>query len=412
MIKPFLLPDELVDEVLDHLGGDSTSSDLQRYSLVGRAWVSRSRYYLFESCTLLPKNILVFRDLLRSPQCTFLRYIRAIKATRYHWHHHDGCFNDIADDLRLTRVHTLEMTLNIVVDATNEDAFFRAGFVAAFPHVTRLVLTCNFKGRPAPLIDMICVFPSLQELHVRPEKADMSHEPADNSGRHVHRVVEPAEPAACAMPPLGLRSLHLSAYTTGSILAWLRTANRLPQVRSLTLPAPERRHARVVHAALQQLGGLRHLDITLTHDTRTVFALSLHPNLKTLTVRETFSCPLILGLAAPRLELLSLECQDSHYVDVEQLDAFLGPTQFPRLGSVVLKAHKLDRQRVLLKNLPRLAASGVLRVDLPVGYTERSEEPDRWLSQHHLYDEQYAGTQFHPSQQYLSHIFSRPRRRR
>jgi len=358
------LPPELIEEIVGHLAGDSRS--LKTCSLVCRALVFRSRSYLFKTCWLTPNNIFGFCYLLRSPSCTFLPHVRSIHAFRHHWHQHDRWFKEVAADLqRLTSVRTLEMTLR-VVNVSNADAFFRTGFVASFPRVTRLVLICNFGEQPAPLIEMVCLFPALQELHIREVVGTL------------------AAPPAIAVPPRGLHSLELSVKSVGPILAWLHAFNHLPDVDSLTLPPPKRDHAPTMRAALQQAGGaLRHLDIGLTWlrgvfdaDASTVFDLTLHPNLETLAIRDwSWGVPedldpnqmlqLITRLTAPALERLALHLDLSLYrrFNWAALEAFLSPARFPCLGKVVFKCRDDDSQ-FLRDALPLLEVSGVLGMTL------------------------------------------------
>ncbi|KAJ6551562.1 hypothetical protein B0H19DRAFT_1378262 [Mycena capillaripes] len=172
------LPQELVEEIVDHLKGDFAS--LKACSLVCRAWVFRTRPYLFEiseTCRLEPDSIIDFYDLLRYPQmCTFLLHVRSVSAYRNYWHHNDRWFNEIATHLHhLANVRTLELTVN----APGSGAFLRAGFFAAFPQVTRLIITrADFGIRPAPLIDTICFFCALQELEIFDTSGRLSDPPA------------------------------------------------------------------------------------------------------------------------------------------------------------------------------------------------------------------------------------------
>jgi hypothetical protein len=131
------------------------------------------------------------------------------------------------------------------------DAYLTTGFVAAFPHVTRLVLTeCVFRGfrlPPAPLVAMLCLFPALQVLHIR----------------EVFGTLQ--DPPASAVPPRGLHSLQLCTRATGPILAWLHRFNHLPNIDSLELALLQHTHVPVVHAALQQArGAIQHLNIDPT----------------------------------------------------------------------------------------------------------------------------------------------------
>jgi len=149
------LPQELVDEILGCLAWYSSS--LKACSLVCRAWVFRCRSYLFRTFTLVPNNIIDFRELLRSPHCTFLPHIRSLKITRNYWHENDRWFDVVAADLvRLapTDVHTHELSLTITNagKAARADAYFH--------------LRYRLNGwQPVPCIDMLCLFPALQELH-------------------------------------------------------------------------------------------------------------------------------------------------------------------------------------------------------------------------------------------------------
>ncbi|KAJ7088613.1 hypothetical protein C8R44DRAFT_991042 [Mycena epipterygia] len=364
------LPQELVEEIIDHLSGDTTA--LKATSLVCHAWMPRSRSHLFGTCTLGPKNILAFHDLLRDPRgCTFLDHVRAITAFRYSWADNDGCFNTIAADLRrLTSVRSLAMKLNIVVDQANADAFFRTGFVTGFPNVTELVLTCNLDGddaATAPVVDMVCMLPALECLVVR-EMSDAATRP----------------PTAPACPPPGLRSLRLSPYAVGPVLAWLHAAKHLPHVESLALPLLLRRDAPVVRAALQQLGSaVLHLEFVLTWvldysdvDPLTVFDLSLHPSLRTLALTdrswadpEEFDdrhlIPFVSRLAAPGLTHVSFDLDLALYraLNWAPLDAlFASSARFPALRSVAFVRSPPHDEPFLRRALPLLNASGILKV--------------------------------------------------
>ncbi|KAJ7489373.1 hypothetical protein FB451DRAFT_1390530 [Mycena latifolia] len=372
------LPQELVEEIIDHLSDDFAT--LKVFSLVSSQFVARCRSHLFETCTLGPKNILAFHELLRAPRgCTFANQVRAITAFRYSWSDNDSAFSAIAADLRgLRNIRTLALKLTIVADdaAARGDAFFRTGFVTGFPHATELLLSCNFDGdaaaaQPAPLVDMICMLPALQSLVVR-EMSDSA----------------PGVPAVPALPPSGLRSLKLSAYSVGPILAWLHKCAHLPRVQSLSLPLLLRRDAPVVRAALQQLGGaLRHFDFILTWvldysdvDPTTVFDLALHPSLTTLSITDrswadpdefddAHLIPFITRLSARALESISFALDlalyraldwaplDSFFADAERFPA-LRRVAFVRTGSGSTPAAQ-DADVVWLRGkLPRLSAAG------------------------------------------------------
>ncbi|KAF7350527.1 hypothetical protein MVEN_01358300 [Mycena venus] len=356
------LPPELIEEVLGHLAEDPGT--LRTCSLVCRAWVPRTRSYLFETWKLTPRNMSGYCKLLHSPCVTFLAHVHGIHAPKRCWKEKDSRL--VADLRRLTGVRTL--TMSGIVHDSNANGPFRT-FLSAFPLVTRLVLvSCNFGQQTVPLFDMICVFPALQELRIR----DMSGALAD--------------PPAIAVPPHRLRSLDLGLKQTGPILEWLHAFNRLSNVDSLVLPLLKQKHVSTVRTALRRLGGaLHHLTITLTWfpgstsvdvDASTVFEFSLHPNLKTLTICD---CPwtgpgfdpnrmfqFIATLESPSLERLMLDLLNLSLYresDWASFDAFLTSSRFPHLRKVVFTRLRWDGDYQFLRGaLPLLENLGMLAI--------------------------------------------------
>ncbi|KAF7369105.1 hypothetical protein MVEN_00237700 [Mycena venus] len=358
MTGQFLLfPQELVDEMLDHL--DHVS--LKTCSLVCRAWLARSRSHVFGTCSLDPTNILGFRDLLQSSGCTFIPHVRRINSYRA-WEN-NRCFDEMVADLRrLARVHTLDIFLDFKAFDGAADALFRTGFITAFPQVTHLILGCDNVSWPAPLFDTICIFPALQELRIQEMTLDFKL----------------TAPPVSAVPPLGLHHLQLDLLSTVPILGWLHAFNRLSGVDSLTLPLLQRRDGPAVRRLLQELGGnLYHLDIALSWSWKTfanpatVYDLSLHPNLKTLAISDYSEYPLensdpnpmtpfITRLTTPALECFLLDLHLSMYqnMDWAALDEFFSPARLPRLRTVLCRSR--GDQTFLRGALPILRASGVL----------------------------------------------------
>ncbi|KAF7369042.1 hypothetical protein MVEN_00231000 [Mycena venus] len=364
-------PQELIDEILDYFSHDYYT--LRSCSLVSRAWASRSRSWVFQSCLLHSKNILPFHDLLRSPY-SFLPHIRSIKAHRKYAPRKGGAFDQIAEDLRLVDVRNLTLGLYVTPKATLDGAetFFRTGFITAFPHVTHLVL--NFKlgmGYPhlTPLvIDMLCMFPALEVLDIKEMIATFPNEPAS------------------AVPPSGLHSLKLCDKSVRPILAWLHAVGHLPKVDSLTLPLVRVEDVPTVRMALQQLGpALHHLDIMVTWSERydgmydftvdpsTIFDFSLHRNLKTLAIHYANSyhdfypnqmIQLLTKLESPALERLALKTYhlpDDTFNQWTALDRFLSPDRFPRLRNVVFSCW--GDHEALRAKMPSLVSSRVLQTE-------------------------------------------------
>ncbi|KAF7367501.1 hypothetical protein MSAN_00813000 [Mycena sanguinolenta] len=270
------LPQELIGEVVDHLGDDSDT--LKACSLVSWAWVSRCRAYLFETCALNPDNIAPFRDLLLSTECTFSSHIRRIQASRYSGSPDDHIFDEIAATVRGLK-DISELYIQMKLSSVHSDAYpyFRTGFITAFPHATRLDLDFAVKDywRPrvtVPLLETISFFPALRELHI----FELWQDAWDSSTTRV--------------PPPNLHCLELHGNSMDPILIWLNTSNHLRNVDSLTLSSPHNGNVPIVRAAMQQIGcSLRYLEIDLFNpevDHASVFDLRLHPNLQTLVIHD------------------------------------------------------------------------------------------------------------------------------
>ncbi|KAF7377702.1 hypothetical protein MSAN_00193200 [Mycena sanguinolenta] len=399
-------PQELVDWIIDNHVSDDVRL-LKTCSLISWAWVPRCRSYLFKKLPdLIPQNILVLGELLRSPHCTFLSHVRSISAFRYTWYLNDRYFNQVVADLpRLTNVHILEIPLT-TVNTTDPDAAEHAsshtGFVTAgvptvmhrvftaFPHVTRLKLNCFLE--PTMVIDLICLLPALKELWL--------HSGYNLDMRRRGMVPVVADPPLNAVPPRGLHCLALSGDAVGFILAWLNATEHLPNVSSVALSSDiEYADVPILQAALQQLGeheALHHLDITLYsslgYGALTMFDFSKHLNLRTLAICDVRwvgpydleveqMLKLITKLAAPTLECFTLDVDLLLYqtLDWSVLDSFLCRARFPRLQSVKIEDryprvrtrsdtdidYHAEQHKFLPGVLPLLEAAGLLQTYTP-----------------------------------------------
>ncbi|KAJ7768274.1 hypothetical protein B0H16DRAFT_1519221 [Mycena metata] len=353
---PTQLPQDLVEEVIDHLAVDHGS--LKTCSLISRAWVSRSRSYLFATCILTPKNIRSFCDLLQSS--TFLSHVRTINASTHFWTQRDRHFNQFAADLRrLTGVRALNVTLSFLTAAASADAAFCIGFAKAFPAITKLDITCDCEGylseaQSPPLLDLISLFPTLQELSVEAV---------------VHFQMINVPPTV--VPPPGLRKVSLGTRVAKPILGWLHVTKHLPNLEVITLPYIQWYEGSMMREQLLQLTGIHTLNISISLSLgapTSVLDLSLPPNLTTLDVTAIFPMQAELHRLISLLSTLPTPALIEHFslalhpswekaLDWELLDDFLSTPQFPRLRSVVLTGPKSSD-----KMLPLLAARGVLPV--------------------------------------------------
>ncbi|KAF7367537.1 hypothetical protein MSAN_00816800 [Mycena sanguinolenta] len=374
MISRFTLPQELVNDVIDHLADDPYA--LQACSLASWAWVSRCRSYLFETCVLTPETIALFRDLLSSAECTFSSHIRKVKASRHSGRPGDHIFDDIALYMRgLQDIRELDIRMTLSGSPHHWDPYpyFCTGFITAFPHAARLDFAFTedstrscYNHVTTPLFETISFFPALRELHIT----------------ELYRRI--SDPPATRAPPRELHCLELREVSINPVLTWLNKSRHLPNVDSLTLSPVGHDEAAIVRAAMQRIGAtLRHLDIEF-HETEglyksratyyfdlmtsiavdqssvqsLVFDLALHPNLETLIIRgdsepsddlQEFNPELLFrivtSLVATPLEHLTLELDMLFYENLNwaALDAFLSRTRFPNLRRIVIKCTRHDK---------------------------------------------------------------------
>ncbi|KAJ7363764.1 hypothetical protein DFH08DRAFT_1015176 [Mycena albidolilacea] len=348
------LPQELIEEILDHMDFESLKSG----SLVCRAWVFRARSHLFHKITLLPDIVVVFRDLLSTPGCTFAEHIRSVHAVRQEWSLNNPVFDEIAAGLG----GVLELNLSLDCQA-NAHAFYCTGFIASFPHVARLTLTFDIRPDRVPLLEIISLFPAFGHISL--------------------------DPPSGVVPPRGMRRIGISTRDlVGPILAWLMKSNHLPNMDCVVLPMLRHTDIPTVRLSMQQLGpALRHLSIDLSWllpdvDPETIFDLALHPHLETLSIYDWPSPSidfdpnalfrLVTRLPASNLERISLEI-DLDVLYYQQLDwaafaAFFSATRFPSLRSITVKCcrhsnHGDNDHEFLRASLSLLLASGMLRTE-------------------------------------------------
>ncbi|KAF7367548.1 hypothetical protein MSAN_00817900 [Mycena sanguinolenta] len=332
------LPQELIVEVIDCLRDDFDA--LKACSLVSCKWVPHCRSYLFDTCVLFPTTIVVFNDLLSSPDCTFSSHMCKIKALRYSGSPVDHIFDDIAPSYARPQGHPGALLSSPQVDTY---PYFCSGFIAAFPQATRLDLDLTVEQFwesqvNVPPFETISLFPALRELHIPEMWQNISDSPTTRVPPHLH-------------------CLKLRGSSIPPILTWLDTSNHLQNVNSLSLSSVAN-HEASIRAAMPRIGGtLRHLDVHLDEsevDMPSVFDLALHPNLETLIIRghadnylrQSFNPEplfrIVKSLAATTLAHLTLELDMVFYEnsDWAALDAFLSTHRFPNLRGVVIQCSR------------------------------------------------------------------------
>ncbi|KAF8146236.1 hypothetical protein K438DRAFT_526763 [Mycena galopus ATCC 62051] len=200
----------------------------------------------------------------------------------------------------------------------------------------------------APLFDLICHFPALQDLRLLTMGANWGH------------------PATGASPPQRLRKLALLHEISAPVLSWLHTFHILSNLDSLLLARMQSDDVPAVRTAMQQISStLRHLTINLDGlHTDGTFDFSRYSNLQTLRIRwwdlrpDQLMIP-ISTLADLPLKSLALDIDPSKLrsFDWGPFDALLVSPRLPLLRSVTLRCATKDDREFSRGVLPLLEAS-------------------------------------------------------
>ncbi|KAJ7901622.1 hypothetical protein B0H13DRAFT_2514526, partial [Mycena leptocephala] len=303
------VPQELFELIIDHFVYRSIENrkTLLSCSLVCRSWVPRSRHHVFKKCRLHPGNVLTFGQLLSSPACTFLPHVHWIFASRNYKKRADRNFDSITDGLRrLTSLEILELS-GVIHTGTN----FERGFLSAFKGIPELRLVGHLSSTPERIIDLICLFPSLQRLVVS-----------------IQTFVLTLSSSVYPLPPPGLHHVAVARNGVKPISAWLLASKHMNKLESFSatsidpewywehpssdLPPP----LSMVRRALQQAGtSLQHLELNLNANTEPrdpYYDLSIHTSLISLKIichlqdSPKYLSAVVTSLSSPSLETVSL----------------------------------------------------------------------------------------------------------
>ncbi|KDQ58439.1 hypothetical protein JAAARDRAFT_57368 [Jaapia argillacea MUCL 33604] len=163
-----LLPQEVIDQVIDHLHDDPTA--LSSCSLTCRAWTPSSQLHIFHSVTLEPTLVQPLSHLLQtSPHIA--RYIISLKLSPATHHGAQGPYAYISLNIgipaivpRLSNVRKLE--LELLRSRFLEDTAFRA-LSEAFPHLRIIVARrCQIVGLDDWFTNLICTHPDVIKLEM------------------------------------------------------------------------------------------------------------------------------------------------------------------------------------------------------------------------------------------------------
>ncbi|KAJ6620484.1 hypothetical protein B0H10DRAFT_2021768 [Mycena sp. CBHHK59/15] len=203
-------PGELVDLTIDF--AHSHQRTLAACGLVCRAWLPRSRLYLFSSVYLIrdrrKDTVSRFMQLIESPLVTFLPYIEEVKL-----HHRSSYGAPVfsATDILTALSDSGLSPVRLSVDCRFDSLKFPQTFAVSLTHL-RLDL---YNEVPLEdLVDYVCSFPLLESLSL---------------GLQSETYISSSQPRTTTLP----RNLHTLDVSDPGILEWLLSVD--PQISTLTL---------------------------------------------------------------------------------------------------------------------------------------------------------------------------------
>jgi hypothetical protein len=152
------IPPEISDELM-HLCCVDTSA-LKNFGLVCKSWLPASRYHLYMTTTIYPRNCLAFFKLLQSPFCTIRPFICHLEIEDLA----NTVVQTFSDPVALEAVRTLRLR-NINWGALELGA--KEGFWSSFRGVKELGLSRVSFEKFDDFIELINSFPALERMSLR-----------------------------------------------------------------------------------------------------------------------------------------------------------------------------------------------------------------------------------------------------
>jgi len=304
------LPPEITDRIIDFLCSDKTA--LSACSLVCKSWLPASRHYLFERLTLSPAgDVERFQEPLdRSVISTIAPYVRhfnILENSRRQW------VNSAAPPFKLADFKDVKSLLlsNMHYDSDPQETLRALG--ASFPGLTLLRLDTVVFDHFNRVLEFICMFPMLEEVHLENVRVKVSDENAP--------TFEP--PPDNPLPHL--RSLRLgNKDILVGLWNWCRFYGRSPSIDRLFLVA-HRGEVLAIAELLRDLGSsLKHLELGFEIDSMVeedYAALDLQLNAELSAIHLLLPCsdagasPIVVAaqvlsrIACPSLREVTLSLQ-------------------------------------------------------------------------------------------------------
>lgn len=153
------LPQELIDEILDHLAKDVTT--LRLCSLVKKSWIYPSRRHLFNTLFLTPINVVKWNKTFPNPQDSPAGHVRDL-TFRFLQHNVPIHFAD-----RIPYFHNVQQ-LTLIGRLATDPSFISA--LGQLPPTTRSVDITFSKVLTAHIISVIHQLPHLDNLSLMSEE--------------------------------------------------------------------------------------------------------------------------------------------------------------------------------------------------------------------------------------------------
>ena len=352
------LPQELHDAIVDHCHADIPS--LASCSAVCRAWLPASRYHIFASVLLHPRNVAGFFLLIRSPFCTFRPYLTALAVEQgpilsgpaasceEFWFNYG--FMSLAGFPSVRFLHITHLGLLDRDISTRLTASLRTNFSA----VTDLGIKAARFSSFSQLASVIAAFPNIERLSL--------------DGLYVKSR---SIPQPDATPPLlHLKTLVLTETCVTGILNWLLAQRQLPPITTLHLTwRDSSKQPAVLNDFCTRLGSNLehlHLDNVVAIDLSQNMALrSLHiirPD--RLILGSDWITPLISSVSSREMESLMIETDnlitDINSVHWSSLDYTLSKPHFQTLQTIEVRTTSTSSE-LLQKKLPNCESRRLLR---------------------------------------------------
>ena len=239
-------PAEIIDQIIDHLHSDPQA--LGSWALVCRKFLPSSRLHAFEAVYLRSHNGLTFCDLLESPHCTFVSFVRELylqegrgrSRLEQMWFNRAFPRLEALKSAPVERLSIQELSWDILCTES------QASLLSTFQGIKHLSLSHSRFPTFNQLVKLITSSSNLEVL-------DMV---AVSSG-----ALQPG--TLCKSPLSDLQNIKVDSHTATTILPWLLTSSSIPQLTHVGFDyIADRQDAQITKEFVATLGSsVTHLEL-------------------------------------------------------------------------------------------------------------------------------------------------------